>query len=76
MLPGKICSQESVMNRSGKGNINNPVRVQMSDLGPSEAEFAAAKAVRVSGNVRPGGDFVFQLFQIIHPLELPWLLFR
>jgi hypothetical protein len=38
----------------------------MPKLGASEAEFPAAKTVRVNGNVRPCRKLVFQTLQIRH----------
>jgi hypothetical protein len=66
VLLGKTLCQERIANLSGKGNVNDPADMDVSNFRASEAEFSSAKAMRMNGYVRPPGDFLFEPLQIIH----------
>jgi hypothetical protein len=66
VLLGKTLGQERIANLSGKGNVNDPADMDVSNFRASEAEFSSAKAMRMNGYVRPPGDFLFEPLQIIH----------
>ena len=71
MLLGQTVSQERIMNRARERYVHDSSRVNMSDFGAAQAEFPAAKTVRVSCNIRPYRNFCFQLLPISHVKRHP-----
>jgi hypothetical protein len=69
MLLRKAPLEENIVDRSRERNVNNAARVHMADFGSTQPEFPPAKAMRVSGNTRPGGELVLELPQVVHGLS-------
>ena len=62
VLFGLTFLQQCVANCSRKWDVNGSVCVHMSDLRFPKSEFFTPKPMRVSGDVRPSGNFVLQPF--------------
>src|SRR5690348_7250356 len=63
---GQTFGQQRVVDRAGKRNIDDVAGVHVPDFRAAEAELAAAEAMRMNRDVRPGGKLVFQRFQVLH----------
>jgi hypothetical protein len=67
MLFGKtFCCQKPIANRAREGDVNDPVRMDVSDFCTPKADLPASEAVWVNRYLRPRRDFLFEFVQVIH----------
>jgi hypothetical protein len=66
MLFGEPFLKERIPNGTRKRNVDDPAVMHMSDFGISEAKLTASKAMWMDGDLRPRGNDVFQILQLLH----------
>lgn len=73
MLFGKAVFEQGIVDGASGWNVNNAAGVYVTSLGAfSEAEFAPTEPMWMDGNVRPSGDFVFELAKQRHDFQNCW----
>jgi hypothetical protein len=62
----KTSRDESVVNGSGKRNVQNSARVNVSHFGVPKAKFPAAKTMRMNGDLWPRQNTLFKSLEVLH----------
>jgi hypothetical protein len=66
----KTIRQKGIANRAWKRNVNDSAHMDLANLGRSESEFAASKAMRMSRHLRPRRYFLLERLEELHSRNL------
>src|SRR6266404_2798706 len=66
MLFSESFCQERIPNGTRKRNVDDAAIMHMSDFAISEVKFPASKAMWMNRNLKPRGDNILQILQLLH----------